>query len=194
MNNYTSDGRNLRAEIEPYLNPGENILWVGQPNSARASRLNPMLVIFLTFWLGFAVFWTVTASAAGGAFGLFGIPFVLIGVGMFYGMTVGQKKQYSSAVYAVTDRRAIILYTDRHGVNCTAYVFSNLQTVTMERVQGTVGTIRFRSNVTYDYADYGYGRRRRTTYGGDDVRNTFAAIEDVQGVYRLISEQIAACK
>ncbi len=191
MNNYTSDGRNLRAEVEPYLNPGESVLWVGQPDAGRAARPNPAMIIFMVFWLGFVVFWTVSASALGGAFGLFGIPFVLIGVGMFYRMTVGQKKQYTSAVYAVTDQRAIILYSDRHGVNCTSYVFSALQTVTMERVQGTVGTIRFRSNVHYDYDDYAYGRRRRTTYGGDDVRNTFAAIEGVQSVYRLISEQIA---
>ncbi len=186
MNIYSSDGRDLRAEVQPYLQTDESILWLGQPYTTRSYRVNPGVLIFAIFWLCFAVFWTVGAATAGGVLGLFGIPFLLIGVGMVYFLLVGSKKQFQTTVYAVTDRRAIILYSDRRGTNCTAYVFSNLQTVTMERVQGTTGTVRFYTEPSYDR----YGRRTRTFYSSNDIRYTFESIEGVQAVYRLIMDRV----
>ncbi len=194
MNTYTPDGRDLRAALHPYLHDGETLLWIGCPYTTRRPRANPMTTVFLLIWCGFAVFWTVGASAAGGAFGLLGLPFVAVGIGMLYKFTFGARKKYRTATYAVTDRRAIILYTDRRGTNCVEYAFSKLSTVTMEAVQGTTGTIRFRSNLRYT-DEYGYGqRRRRAVYEGDDMENTFAGIDDVQTVYRLISEQIGSAR
>ncbi len=187
MNPYSPDGRDLRAEIAPYLNPDETLLWVGTSHTTRKYRPNGTALVFMLIWLAFAVFWTLGATAAGGAFGLFGLLFVGIGVSMIVGITVGARRRYASAVYAVTDVRAIILYTDRHGANCTAYVFSNLQTVTMERVQGTTGTIRFcRDEPRYDRR----GRRVTTLYSEQEVGYTFESIDGVQEVYRLITEQL----
>ncbi len=189
MNTYTPDGRDLRAELSPYLHPDETLLWVGQPYTTRKFRPNPFVVIFMLFWFGFAVFWTVTASAAGGFFGLFGIPFLLIGGYMLYTLFIGQKKQLEQTVYAVTDRRAIILYTDRRGTGCTEFLISRLSNITMDEVDGTVGTIRFLPDQPY-YTGYDSPRYRRGRSPDYDLRSAFLAIERVQEVYRLISEQI----
>ena len=196
MNHYTSDRRDLRAELSPYLHPDETLLWTGQPYTTRKFRPNPLVAVFMLFWLGFAVLWTVMATSVGGFFGLFGIPFMLIGGYMVYMLFSGQKKQFGSTVYAVTDRRAIILYTDRRGVNCTEHLFAHLATVTMEEVQGTTGTIRFRPTTVYHngydpYEGYRGYRRRGISTTMVDQGGCFYAIEGVREVYRLISEQIS---
>lgn len=189
MNHYASDGRDLRAELQPYLHPDETLLWTGQPYSTRKFHANPLTVIFMVFWFGFAVFWTVTASTAGGFFGLFGIPFLLIGGYMLWMLLVGQKKQLRATVYAVTDRRALILYTDRRGTGCTEFLFNRLSNITMDEVDGTTGTIRFLPDQPY-YAGYDSPRYRRSSSAGYDLRTAFLGIDRVQEVYRLISEQM----
>lgn len=191
MNTYTPDGRDLRAELAPFLHPDETLLWVGQPYTTRSFRPNPFMVIFMLFWFGFAVFWTVTASAAGGFFGLFGIPFLLIGGFMLYTLLIGQKKQLKQTVYAVTSRRAIILSTDRKGTGCTEFLFSRLSHVTMDEVSGTTGTIRFLPEMPYYGASYESPRMRRNQAAGVELRSAFLAIDSVQEVYRLISEQMS---
>lgn len=195
MNPYTPDGRDLRAELSPYLHPDETLLWVGQPYLTRKFRPNPLTLIFMLFWFGFALVWTVMATAIGGFFGIFGIPFLLIGGYMLYMLTAGQKKQFQGTIYAVTDRRAIILYTDRRGMNCTEHLFAHLTSVTMEEVQGTVGTIRFCTDIVYSgYDGYGGYRRGYRRSALPAQGNCFYSIESVREVYRLISEQIAAQK
>jgi len=47
------------------------------------------LLFFALFWTGFSVFWVIGASAVGGIFGLFGLPFVAIGIGMLYAVAAG---------------------------------------------------------------------------------------------------------
>lgn len=193
MNHYTPDGRDLRVELQPYLHPDETLLWTGQPYTTRPYRVNPFVCIFMLFWFGFAVFWTVTATAAGGFFGLFGIPFMLFGAVMLYQLFVGQKKRLRATVYAVTDRRAIILTTDRNGTDCTEYILSRFTSISMEDVEGTTGSIRFAPDRPYDN-EYGYGHRRRGFQVSSDseLKTAFLAIDGVQEVYRLLSEQMQA--
>ncbi|QQL44216.1 hypothetical protein [Sulfuriroseicoccus oceanibius] len=53
---------------------------------------SPAILFFLffaLFWTGFSVFWVIGASAVGGFFGLFGLPFVAIGIGMLYAVAAG---------------------------------------------------------------------------------------------------------
>lgn len=190
MNHYTPDGRDLRAALQPYLHPDETLLWTGQPYTTRKFRANPFMVIFMIFWFGFAVFWTVTASAVGGFFGLFGIPFLLVGGFMLYNLLIGQKKQLASTIYAVTDRRAIILYTDRRGTGCTEFIFSRLSNITLDEVDGTTGTIRFLPDGSYYAPAYDSPRYRRSRSADYDLRTAFLGIDRVQEVYRLISEQM----
>ena len=184
----------LYRELQPYLGEDEQVLWTGKPSASRY-RISPILAVFTLFWCGFAVFWTVTAASIGGAFGLFGIPFVCVGVFLMYSVFIGQKKTLQTAVYAVTDRRAIILLRDGRGTNLTEFIFGNLSYISLENVQGNVGTIRFVQPMSQYHHGYGYGNvyyGRR--HGGHDYRRelftAFYMIENVHEVHRMISDRL----
>ncbi len=176
-------------QLKPYLNPDETLLWTGKPAAKPPMPNAPFLAVFMVFWFGFAVFWTVTAAAAGGFFAIFGIFFIFFGVFAFYNALFGQNRILKNAVYAVTEHRAIILTNGKNGMNCTEYIFANLPHISLDSVNGTVGTIRFVQNMPqYDY--YGGRRYRRTHSVQWQTQTAFIMIEDVHSVYRLISEQI----
>ncbi len=182
----------LYHEIQPFLHSGEEVLWIGKPYASRSYRISPFLAIFALFWCGFAVFWMISAMAIGGPFGLFGIPFVCVGIYLLYSVFVGQKKMMDTAVYAVTDSRAIIIMQERSGMNCTEYVFSSLSSVSLEDVQGNTGTIRFAHPMPY-YNGYGngyYGRRRSHYDRRRELSSAFYMIDNVHEVHRMISERL----
>ncbi len=182
----------LYREITPFLRHDETVLWTGTPGKIPASQTNPVLPIFAIFWMGFALFWTITATAIGGAFGLFGVFFMIIGGISFYTAFFGKRNLLKTAVYAVTDRRAIIITHDRNGTNCTEYMFSSLSSINLESVNGNTGTIRFAEE--HLYVEYRSGLNRRRTMNADTVKRSavsaFFMIDDVHRVYHLISEQL----
>ena len=192
MNEASFNNQEPYREIQPFLRRDETLLWTGKPKEMPASQIPPFLPIFAIFWMGFAVFWTIMATAIGGPFGLFGVFFILIGGTLFYTLFFGQRKLLKTAVYAVTDRRAIILTRDRNGTNCTEYAFSALSAVNLEAVNGNTGTIRFAEN--HVYVEYRSGWSRRRTVNSDAVRRSavtaFFMIDDVHRVYRLITDQL----
>ncbi len=185
----------LHHELSPYLALDEEVIWIGSPTSSRDDpNRSAFSMIFLIFWLGFAVFWTVTAMATAGFMGVFGLLFVGVGIYLFYMMFIGRKKAVMHSVYAVTDRRALILADlPRKGRTCTEYIFANLPTISVENVEGTVGTIRFLPMTPpyYSYANSRhYGRRTSAFDLEHDLCSAFHMIPDVQLVHRLISERI----
>lgn len=192
MNENYSNSTDLHREIQPFLHYDETVLWTGRPGNIPASQTNPILPIFAIFWMGFALFWTITATAIGGAFGLFGVFFLIIGGISFYTAFFGKRNLLKNAVYAVTDKRALILTHDRYGTNCTEYVFSALSSVNLESVNGNIGTIRFAEE--HLYVEYRSGLSRRRTVNADAVKRStvtaFFMIDNVHQVYHLISEQL----
>ena len=184
--------RDLYREIQPFLHPGETVLWTGTPGKIPASQTSPILPIFAIFWMGFAIFWTISATAAGGPFGLFGLFFIFFGGFMFHSVFFGKRNLLKTAVYAVTDYRAIIITHDRNGMNCTEYVFSALSSVNLESINGDRGTIRFAEEQIY--SEYNRGLYRKRTINLDNVKKSavtaFFMIDNVHDVYRLISEQL----
>lgn len=175
----------LYYQIKPYLNHDETLLWMGRPTGKAPVQNAPFITVFMIFWLGFAVFWTVSAAAIGGFFAIFGIFFIGFGAFGFYNALFGQKNILKNAVYAVTDRRAIILTNAKGGMNCTEYIFSNLPHISLESIQGTVGTIRFVQNTM----QYDHRGRYHDHSAAWHTQTAFIMIEDVHSVYRLITEQ-----
>ena len=185
------DQHDLYREIQPFLSSDETVLWTGRPGKIPLAPNTGFLAVFAIFWMGFAVFWTITATSIGGPFGLFGIAFIFFGGFMFYSIFFGKRNLLKNAVYAVTDRRAIILTYNRNGMDCTEYVFSKLRSVNLESVNGNTGTIRFTEECIY--TDYGNELFRRRSVTSKSIRESavtaFFMIDGVHEVYRLICEQ-----
>jgi hypothetical protein len=115
----------LDARVRSELDQGEQLLWVGQPLLHRVVRISIPIVIFGIVWTAFALVWIVAASIpmffglgalnnarlnVGGlfiCFPLFGVPFVLIGLGLL-GSPIWLRRLAKNNCYALTDRRAII--------------------------------------------------------------------------------------
>ena len=98
------------------LEPGERLLWHGKPDPKRGLLATIPLVLFAIPWTGFSVFWMAAASGLFfdsepgwmSLFELFGVPFVLIGLGMLTSPYWLYKKA-KLTVYALTNRRAMII-------------------------------------------------------------------------------------
>ena len=106
----------LKTLIDGELVDGEELIWTGQPRPGRFAIRSLPIVLFGIPWTAFAVFWTCGAagfklpdfSSPAAFFPLFGLPFVLIGIGMLTS-PVWMMCKAKRTVYAITDRRAIIL-------------------------------------------------------------------------------------
>jgi len=95
----------------PYLDPGERLLWEGQP--AAGLRLRPsdwFMIPFSLLWGGFAIFWEAMALSTGAplVFALFGLPFVALGLFLIVGRFFWDSHLRRHTHYALTDCRAIV--------------------------------------------------------------------------------------
>ena len=107
--------RELREKIERELEPGESLRWTGRPVARYFSPASVGLFLFGIPWTAFALFWTGTAAwgASHGPglfslFPLFGLPFILVGIGLLTSPIWTRKKAMGTA-YAITDRRALAI-------------------------------------------------------------------------------------
>jgi hypothetical protein len=94
---------------EGILEEGEQILWQGAPDPRVVFTLSQIPeILFGLFFAGFALFWTVMATYAGGIFGLFGLPFLAVGLMVIFksNYLLAYLNRYTH--YTLTSRRAII--------------------------------------------------------------------------------------
>jgi hypothetical protein len=117
----------LRNMVEDELDAGERIEWLAQPSPTRSVPLASLFpVLFGILWTAFAVFWIVMASGLfnrgprneGMPFALFGIPFVLVGMGMLcspFWMRRRMRKAIEGTAYVITDRRVILFDNGFYG-------------------------------------------------------------------------------
>lgn len=107
--------RHLQDKIDRELAPGERIEWVDTPVPRFFTPTSTAAFLFGIPWTAFALFWT--GGAAWGTlkndglgwfrlFPLFGLPFILIGLGMLSAPFWARRKALNT-VYVITDRRAI---------------------------------------------------------------------------------------
>jgi len=91
------------------LDKDETILWQGRPDGALHFRLkNVGTFIFGLFFAGFALFWMVMASQAGGFFWMFGLIHFSVGIGVSFGSLFYDVYRRRHTWYTLTDRRAFI--------------------------------------------------------------------------------------
>jgi hypothetical protein len=102
----------IALRLQPYLAADERIVWTGRPPAGlMLTGQDVFLIPFSLLWGGFAIFWEVGASAAGGGifFALWGIPFVMMGIYMIVGRFFVDAWLRKGTVYGLTGRRALVL-------------------------------------------------------------------------------------
>lgn len=109
------------------LDPGEKLLWSGQPKQGVRLQAGDIFMIpFSLMWGGFAIFWEANVLGFGGLarhqtthpvnnggvplfMALWGIPFVAVGLYMIFGRFFYDASLRNKTWYGITDRRLIVL-------------------------------------------------------------------------------------
>ncbi len=158
------------------LRSGERIIWTAQPIPKRFARASWLISIFGIPFLAFSIFWMMAGQVAGGArgpgqfFQLFGVPFVLVGLGLVTS-PIWMRKRAERTVYFITDQRAVILsqgFTGRTRVE--SYAPEQLQSITREQNPDGSGDIVF---ITRTWRDSDGDRRSQRIgfFGVPDVKS-----------------------
>ena len=91
------------------LDEGETILWQGRPDGAIRFRIgNLFTFLFGLAFAGFALFWMILASQAGGFFWAFGLIHFAVGIGLSFGAILWDAFKRRHTWYTLTDRRAFV--------------------------------------------------------------------------------------
>ena len=178
----------LRSAVQSEVRDGERLVWAAQalPRYFTGPALGS--VLFAIPWTGFAIFWTVSAfvgtrymgggdatSAGFRFFPLFGVPFILIGLALF-SAPFWTARRLKRTVYAITDRRAIILAAGSFG-SMKVRSFGPGALASIERVE--------RADGSGDLIFEEYTERRGSS--SHTVRHGFvsvARVRDVEDVVR----------
>src|SRR5687768_7122198 len=138
----------ISDSIQRQLDPGERVLWTGQPKQGVLLRGSDAFVIpFSLFWAGFAFFWewSVIQSGAPLFFFVWGIPFVVMGIYIVIGRFFVDSWQRSKTHYAVTNERVLIVDGIRKTTVRNAQL-NGLADISLSEHANGAGTITFGSS------------------------------------------------
>jgi hypothetical protein len=197
------DDQNLPADLDSLvrseLSDGERLFWVGQPRPDRMAYGAIPIVLFGIPWTAFALFWIASSYKMSGGlnhvkpgplpvglfnfFPLFGVPFVLIGLGML-GSPYWLWRQARRTCYALTDRHAMLWKAGMFGsVTVRSYGPEALDKVSRTAYPDGSGDLVFEEVVTTGTDSDG----RRTT---STTRHGFMAIQRVREVEELLRKAL----
>lgn len=154
----------------------ERLIWADRPAPGRMALTGLPFTVFGTFFGGFALFWIAgamqsTPSDAGvfSLFPLFGLPFLLAGLGMFL-TPVRFWWNAKKTVYAISNERLVII----KGRTVRSFEPDEIEDLERrERADGS-GDVIFHSNLVRSQSRYGSRTRVR--------RNGFFGVPDVRQV------------
>jgi hypothetical protein len=175
----------ISDEFHDELNPGEKIVWSGQPRQGLTFRpLDWFLVPFSLLWGGFFLFFEysmITEGAPLGAMAI-GLPFVLMAVYLIIGRFFVDMAQRRRTYYALTNERAIIISGLFHQ-HITALAIKLLPEVSVSIRRNGKGTITFGSShpMAWMYAGSGF-----PSMGMYHAAPCFEMIDDVRTVYQHV--------
>jgi hypothetical protein len=174
--------------IEQYIEPGESIVWLGKPQRGPYVRMGTMgLWVMCILIGGFSIAWTVLAFILSApfhqlpgiqCFWMFGIPFLLVGVGWPIVRSVRLGRLADNTFYAVTKRRIIILAARR----LTSLELSGISTMNVVMRGKSAGHIVF-GDMPSSVRDFS-GPPGKPLYGRESP--AFYCVADVNSVYNLI--------
>jgi hypothetical protein len=173
------------TDLSDRMLTGERILWSGRPAQGLLfTARDTMLIPFSLMWGGFAVFWETTVLSepnAPGFFGLWGIPFVLIGLYFIVGRFLLDAWVRGGMLYAVTNKRILI---SRSGPfrKFTALSLERLPDASISESPNGRGTIRFGAP-----ASFWGGRNNMSSWTPAlDPTPQFIGIENARSVFDQI--------
>jgi hypothetical protein len=173
------------------LLPGEKIEWTGSPNPAVLFHEEDWGAIpFSLIWGGFAIFWLVGATGIWDIwvnrpnktfeyFGLiWGTPFVLVGQYLIWGRFLYARWRKRGTYFALTNRRALIVYQGiKTRLSSSAY-FEHLAMVDKRVRSDGNGCISFGGPVRGEW-QWGKNNPPRPL--------TFDDVDDADSVYQIVA-------
>ena len=188
----------LEETLRPDLLPGERIVWAGRPVPGHLFTASDVfLVPFSLLWGGFALFWEAGVLGLGpfggggrsapAFFALWGVPFVLMGLYFIIGRFFYKVWRKRRTIYAVTDRRVLLL-TTTFGRRVQAAFLNVLPGISTSVSRDGVGTITFGSGSVID-AWYGNTGMELFGWGRSSGTLAFYDVPDAAGVAAMVSER-----
>jgi len=172
------------SQLTKHLRADEKVLWSGRPVKMPFILPSLATIPFGLIFMGFAIFWMWGAASAGapGPFTLFGLPFVLIGLGLTVGPSIWQLMRYKNTEYIITDQR-IITQTGAIGLDTRFVDFDKIQEVYVQvgfidKMFGT-GTV-YAITAGFVFVDR----------GGASMRPSLAAVKEPYEVQKLLQETV----
>lgn len=137
----------LQLKLEKELESGETVLWKETPIQRYFTPKATGAFLFAIPWTAFAVFWVFGAAGfklpdfdkGFDFFPLFGIPFILIGLGMFSAPIWAYRKAGKS-LYVITNQRAITFEGGR-STTIRSYTPENLKNVYRKERKNNIGDV-----------------------------------------------------
>lgn len=158
------------------LDKDEKVIWQGRPDAKIVFRpANIMTFFFGLFFAGFAVFWMIMASNAGGFFWMFGLIHFSVGIGLAFGAIFWSSWRRRHTWYTLTDKRAFIA-TDIPFKGRSLKSYPITPTTVLEYNAGTPASIMFDHEM------------RRSKKGSYRVAVGFERIDNGGEVYRMMRE------
>ena len=159
---------------EGLLDPGETILWQGRPGARiRLGIGDIVLMVFGTFFAGFALVWMALVSGVGGLFWVFGMIHFMVGLGIICWPLLGRPYLRRHTWYTLTDARAFIATElPLKGKQLKSYAITPDNQLTLE--DGPPGSVIFASEW------------RRGKKGSYETRIGFHDIDEARKVYGLM--------
>lgn len=102
----------LTSRLQPYLRPGEELLWCGKPDPAVVFAPSDLLAIpFGLIFMGFAAAWTLGARSMGAPapFWMLGFVFLAVGLWLVAGRLIAKPIRKRRTVYGLTTDRVLLL-------------------------------------------------------------------------------------
>jgi hypothetical protein len=176
----------LDLALSRELHEGESVVWKGM----KLARIEPKgfaIYLFAIPWTAFALFWMSMAGLGasqmdGGimawAFPLFGLPFVLIGLGMMATPFLSYF-QRGRVLFAVTDQRVLKLSM---GSELTVNSVPADKVADSVRRESSDGSGSIDLSLSADVTGYGGRRSRKMEFGRvEGVFDAYQAIEKLTG-------------
>ncbi|MGB7325088.1 MAG: hypothetical protein WBD31_09465 [Rubripirellula sp.] len=131
--------------VRSELKPGETVIWAATPLARFMTVKSTGIFVFAIPWTLFSLFWIAGASGfqvpqfdgPGDLFPLFGVPFVLVGLGMLCYPILNYRNAFRTC-YLLTNRRALTF--EREWGRTIVRSFSPRQLTVVYRKQSSDGS------------------------------------------------------